>query len=64
MDRIKSPLVRINIAALGLMKEGSFNGLFWTLVLTGSIGAAIPVIFLSYTGHYLKQLFFSVSIVR
>jgi uncharacterized membrane protein len=47
---------KINVLVLGLLRESSFANLFWTLVLTGSIGMAIPVIFLSYTSNFFKEL--------
>jgi hypothetical protein len=44
------------VFVLGQLRESSFANLFWTLVLTGSIGMAIPVIFLSYTSNFFKEL--------
>ena len=47
---------KINVLVLGLLRESSFANLFWILLLTGSIGIAIPVIFLSYTSNFIKEL--------
>ena len=47
---------KIYVFMLGLLWDGSFANLFWTLILTGSIGMAIPVIFLSYTSNLFKEL--------
>lgn len=37
------------IVALGWLGDGIINSLFWSLVLTGSLGAAIPVLIVGYT---------------
>jgi uncharacterized membrane protein len=49
-------LETVNVFVLGQLRESSFANLFWTLVLTGSLGMAIPVIFLSYTSNFFKEL--------
>jgi len=51
-------LEKVNVFVLGLLRESSFANLFWTLILTGSIGMAIPVIFLSYTSNFFKELIY------
>jgi hypothetical protein len=51
-------LEKVNVFALGLLREGSLGDLFWTLVLTGSVGMAIPVILLSYTSDFFKGLIY------
>lgn len=42
-------LVTSIIVALGWLGDGIINSLFWSLVLTGSIGAAIPILIVGYT---------------
>lgn len=51
-------LEKVNVFVLGLLREGSLANLFWTLVLTGSVGMAIPVILLSYTSDFFKGLIY------
>jgi uncharacterized membrane protein len=55
-DQATGLLETANVFVLGQLRESSFANLFWTLILTGSIGMAIPVIFLSYTSNFFKEL--------
>jgi hypothetical protein len=60
--RVTNPLIRVNVTVLDLLRKGSLNGVFWTLVLTGSIGMAIPVALFSYADHVVRQVFLNSSI--
>jgi hypothetical protein len=57
-SRAAGLLEKLNVLVLGLLREGSLANLFWTLVLTGSVGMAIPVILLSYTSDLFKDLIY------
>jgi uncharacterized membrane protein len=51
-------LEKVNVFVLGMLREGSLANLFWTLVLTGSVGMAVPVILLSYTSGLFKHVLY------
>lgn len=57
IDKIHSTVVRINISMLGLLRAGSLSTLFWTLVLTGSFGAAVPVLVIGCVLSPVKSRF-------
>jgi len=47
---------RINISVLALLRDASCGNLFWVMVLTGSIGMALSVVFISYASHIAKAV--------
>jgi hypothetical protein len=55
-SRATGRLDTINISVMALLREASCGNLFWTMVLTGSIGMAVSVVFISYASHIAKAV--------
>jgi hypothetical protein len=55
VDTISGKFTGMNMMALDVLGASRFSNLFWTLVLTGFISAAIPLLVISWLLHPLTS---------
>ena len=47
---------RMSTTALGVLRDAAFGSLFWAMLLIGSIGMAVSVIFISHSSHIARAI--------
>jgi len=51
---VSGRIVKVNLSVLASLRDTACGNLFWTMVITGSIGVAVSVVFISYASHIAK----------